>query len=95
MAFSCYSHVVLKSALVRARIDPVLKKKAEAILSRVGLDQSEAVRVYYRAVVNAGGVPFPLRIPNAETRKALADVKAGRVKTFSSTEALFRDLKGR
>jgi DNA-damage-inducible protein J len=63
---------------VRARIDGDLKASAEAILSRVGLNPSDAIRLFYTHITLVGGLPFDVRIPNAETRKAIRDARAGR-----------------
>ena len=39
-----------KETTVRARIDPVLKAKAEKILEKVGLSPSEAIRLFLQQV---------------------------------------------
>lgn len=82
------------TATVHARVSPTLKKRAEGILARVGLNPSDAVRLLYSQVVEVQGLPFPVRIPNAETRKALAEARSGKLKGFDSVEELFADLKG-
>lgn len=62
---------------VRARIDPALKANAESILSEVGLNASDAIRLFYTHVTLVGGLPFAVRVPNAETQQAMRDAKAG------------------
>jgi len=84
-----------KTAFVRARIEPSIKKKAEIILSRIGISPSEAINVFYRRVVSDKGIPFSLNIPNAETRKAIENAKSGKnLKSYSSAEAMFTDILG-
>ena len=66
-----------KTAMIRARVEPRLKKSAETVLRRVGLTPTEAVRLFYRQVTLQGGLPFAVRIPNAKTRKAMGDALKG------------------
>jgi DNA-damage-inducible protein J len=80
---------------VRARIDGDLKASAEAILSRVGLNPSDAIRLFYTHVTLVGGLPFDVRIPNAETRKAIRDATAGRNLTrYASFEEFEKSMLG-
>ena len=58
-----------KTGMIRARIDPDLKVRAEAILGTLGLNASDAIRLFYTQVTLSDGLPFDVRIPNAETRK--------------------------
>jgi len=87
-----------KTQTVRARIEPETKRKAEAILKRLGLSHSALINMTYRAVVETGGIPFSLRIPNAETARELeklrnADYRAGLV-THETVDELMADLMG-
>lgn len=73
-----------KTALVRARIEPSIKKKVEAVLFRIGISPSEAINVFYRRIANDKEIPFSLKAPNAETRKAIASVRSRKnLKTLS------------
>jgi DNA-damage-inducible protein J len=67
-----------KSAMINTRLEPKLKKSSEAILAKIGLSTSEAITLFLSQVVMHRGLPFPARIPNAETRKALQEAKEGR-----------------
>jgi DNA-damage-inducible protein J len=66
---------VEKTDMIRARVEPKLKSDAETILESLGLTASDAIRVFYKQIVLRKGLPFDLLIPNAETRKALAEYK--------------------
>ncbi len=55
-----------KSAKVQARTEPELKKKAENIFHELGLNQTDAINLFYRQVVLQYGLPFPIKIPNAK-----------------------------
>lgn len=67
---------VSKSDVVRARIQPKVKRDAESILKRLGVSHSTFINMSYRAVVEAGGIPFSLHVPNAKTAKVLRDSRA-------------------
>lgn len=76
VAQMCYNvHMTTKTAFVRARIEPSVKKKAEMVLSKIGISPSEAISVFYRRIVSDKGIPFSLNVPNAETRKAIESSK--------------------
>jgi antitoxin component of RelBE/YafQ-DinJ toxin-antitoxin module len=64
-----------KETTVRARIDPALKAKAENLAEGRSLP-SEAVRLFQQVTFHKG-LPFEVRIPNAET-KGLESAKSGR-----------------
>jgi DNA-damage-inducible protein J len=67
-----------KTDTIRARVEPKLKAEAESILDRLGMNPSDAIRVFYKQVVMRKGLPFDLVIPNAGTRRAMRDVNRGR-----------------
>jgi DNA-damage-inducible protein J len=64
-----------KSDVVRARIEPKVKKDAESILKRLGVSHSTFINMSYRAVVEARGIPLSLHVPNAETAKVLREAR--------------------
>ncbi len=59
-----------KTETVRARVEPELKRDAEAVLSELGLSTSEAITLFLRQITLRRGLPFPVHIPNQETREA-------------------------
>ena len=67
-----------KTAIVRAQVEPELKKQAEARFSEWGMTVDEAITRFYERV--AGGYcsdPFSPHIPNAETIAALKEGRDG------------------
>ena len=77
-----------KSEMIRARVEPELKQAAEAVLDKLGMTPTEAITLFYKQVTLHRGLPFPVRIPNAATRRALREARAGRdVETFASVSA--------
>jgi DNA-damage-inducible protein J len=67
-----------KTETIRARVEPKLKAEAEGILNSLGMNPSDAIRMFYKQVVLRKGLPFEVIIPNAETRRAIDDVKKRR-----------------
>jgi DNA-damage-inducible protein J len=53
------------TALVQTRIDPTLKERATAVLGKMGLTVSDAVRILLTRIANEGALPFPLAIDPA------------------------------
>ena len=82
-----------KTATIRSRIEPSLKREVEAILSQLGLTASETVHLLYRQIKLQRGLPFEVRIPNTLTARTLRASKAGKnVKRFGTKKELFTDL---
>lgn len=67
-----------KTETIRARVEPRLKRDAEAILKRIGLTPSEAITLFLTQVKLRKGLPFPVRVPNAETRRAIHAAQDGK-----------------
>lgn len=80
-----------KTAMIRARMEPALKREAEAVLAEVGLSPTEAIRLFYRQISLRNGLPFEVRVPNAATKRAIAEAR-GRKKlpAFKSAADLIR-----
>jgi DNA-damage-inducible protein J len=51
----------MKTHVVRARIEGILKTEAMRVLASHGLDLSDAIRLFLRQVVARGGIPFSIR----------------------------------
>ncbi|HWE38227.1 MAG TPA: type II toxin-antitoxin system RelB/DinJ family antitoxin [Isosphaeraceae bacterium] len=82
-----------KTGMIRARIDPDLKARAEAVLGDLGLKASDAIRLFYTQITLSDGLPFDVRIPNAETRKAIRDARAGKgLNHYSSAAEMFKKM---
>jgi DNA-damage-inducible protein J len=64
-----------KTDIVRARIEPKVKRDAESILKRLGVSHSTFINMSYRAVVEEGGIPLSLHIPNKATARVLRDAR--------------------
>jgi DNA-damage-inducible protein J len=82
----------IKEAVVKARIEPSLKRETEAILGSLGISTTEAIRMFLTQVRLHQGLPFEVRMPNAATQDAMDELESGKGKRFNSVEALFDDL---
>lgn len=67
-----------KTEAIKVRVEPKLKAQAERILDQLGLDASDAIRVFYKQVVLRKGLPFDVAMPNEATRRAMRNVQKGR-----------------
>lgn len=66
-----------KTEIIRARVDSKLKADAEAVLHKLGLTASDAIRLFYRQLALRNGLPFDVKLPNAETRQAMYEIEEG------------------
>ena len=74
-------------------MDKKLKSDAEKVLRDVGVNTSDAVTMFFKQVVIQQGLPFEVRIPNKETRKAIAELEAGKGKVYTgSTKEIFDSI---
>ena len=81
-----------RTETIRARVEPELKSEAEAILKAVGLSSSEAMRLFLFQIVRQRGLPFEVKIPNAETIAAIEELEAGKGVRVNSLEDLLDDV---
>ena len=77
---------------VRARIDTNTKERAASALEAMGLTISDAIRLLMLRIADEHRLPFEVRIPNAATKAAIAELEAGNGKKFASVEDLMADL---
>jgi len=90
---SQWENELAKTAQIRARVEPDLKKKAEGILSTLGVTPTEAIRLFYRQVVLMKGIPFNIRIPNATTLETMDRTDRGEdLRSADTSEEMFDEL---
>lgn len=78
---------------VRARIDTDTKNRAAEALEAMGLSISDAIRLLMLRIADERRLPFEVKVPNATTRKAIAELDAGQGKRFANVAALMADLE--
>lgn len=84
------------TAMIHVRVDEEVKTQATETLALMGLSVSDAVRVFLKRVVAEQAMPFDVRVPNAETRAAMAeadDIVRDRNARFATAQDLFDDLE--
>ena len=84
------------TAMIHVRVDEDVKAQAAETLASMGLSVSDAVRVFLKRVVVEKAMPFDVRVPNAESRAAIAEAETivhGRNTRFDTAQDLFDDLE--
>lgn len=84
------------TTMVHVRVDEQIKTQATETLAAMGLSVSDAVRVFLMRVVADKQMPFALKVPNAETRAAMADadeIARTRRARFGTATDLFNDIE--
>jgi DNA-damage-inducible protein J len=84
------------SSMVHVRIDETTKVQAAEALQAMGLSVSDAIRLFLCRVVADQALPFELKVPNAETRAAIAEARSmtpAQRKRFTKAEQLFAELE--
>jgi len=77
---------------VRARVDAVAKKEAEAVLKPMGLTTADAIRMMIVQIAKDKALPFEPFMPNEETIAAIQAARRGEVVKAGTIENLFADL---
>ena len=95
-----------KTATLNLRINPEVKKDAEAVLKQLGVPLSTAIDMYLRQIVLTGSIPFAVSLPDvprrvdadamsveelrAEILKGIEDIDAGNVQDAKAAFEEFR-----
>ena len=85
----------LKITDVRSRVEPEIKEHAAQVLAQCGLTLSDGIRLFLRQVIAERGLPFDVKVPNAETQAAMAEARAIGKARFRDANELMRDLEAR
>ena len=91
-----------KTTTLNLRVNPIVKKQAEEVLTQLGMPISTAINIYLKQISITGGIPFAVTLPKAPDRinadlmsdeeihtklkKGYDDIKKG--KTQDAKEAL-------
>ncbi len=59
-------HIGYVSAIAKSRIDPELKRQAEAVLKEIGLKPRAALELFYKQIVKRRAIPFPVQADSPE-----------------------------
>ena len=96
-----------KTATLNLRVNPNVKERAEAVLSRLGIPMSTAIDMYLNQISLTGGIPFAVTLPkapdainadlmtkeelHAKLQKGYEDMQAGRTQDAASAFTKFRE----
>lgn len=54
-----------KTVTMNLRVNPTVKRQAEAVLKQIGIPMATAVDMYLRQISMKGGIPFPVTVSGA------------------------------
>ena len=84
---------MIKTAMVRARVEPELKNQAESVFHRLGLNATQAITIFYRQVELRDGLPFDVVVPTMTTKRTFEASEAGRdLVVCQDADDMFRKL---
>jgi DNA-damage-inducible protein J len=85
-----------RTSMLHVRIDDETKEQATEALEAMGLSVSDAVRLFLKRVVADQAFPLELKVPNAETRAAMAEadeIAARHRARFATADDMFAELE--
>ncbi|PKG36943.1 type II toxin-antitoxin system RelB/DinJ family antitoxin [Psychromonas sp. Urea-02u-13] len=84
----------MKTEMLTTRIDHDTKLAFTHICDEVGLSPSQAIKLFARAVINYGGIPFELKVkqPNSVTANAIYELSQGKGNKAESVTTLISEL---
>ncbi len=82
----------MSSTLLTVRTDERLKRSVGKTLQKLGLNHSSAINIFYHAIEEYHGLPFPVKIPNEETIKAMHELQSGGGDVYDSAEEFFKKM---
>ena len=96
-----------KTATLNLRVNPIVKERAEEVLSKLGVPMSTAIDMYLNQISLTGGIPFAITLPKApdtinadlmtaeelhtKLQKGYDDIAAGNVQNAASAFDRFRE----
>lgn len=96
-----------KTATLNLRVNPIVKERAEEVLSKLGVPMSTAIDMYLNQISLTGGIPFAVTLPkapdtinadsmtaaqlHAKLQKGYDDIEAGKVQDAAEAFAKFRE----
>ncbi len=84
----------MKTEMLCSRIDHDTKLVFTNVFDDMGLSTSQALKLFAKAVINYGGIPFELKAntPNTMTASAIDELEARNGSKAETVEELFKDL---
>jgi DNA-damage-inducible protein J len=84
----------MKTDMLSTRIDHETKVAFMHICDEMGLSPSQAIKLFARAVINYGGIPFELKVPqpNETSAAAMQELLEGKGHRAETLDRLLTDL---
>lgn len=84
----------MKTEMLSTRIDHDTKVAFTDICDEVGLSPSQAIKIFAKAVINHGGIPFDVKAkrPNSATLQAIQELEQGLGHQADNVKHLFTEL---
>jgi DNA-damage-inducible protein J len=79
-------------AIIKSRIDVDLKAEVESVLSALGMTVSDVMRITFAQIAARKGLPFDVKLPNAETLSALKESDAALARLRAGAKPRFNQL---
>ncbi|KZY62456.1 damage-inducible protein J, partial [Oleiphilus sp. HI0061] len=81
----------MKTEMLSTRIDHDTKLAFTNVCDDMGLSTSQALKLFAKAVINYGGIPFELKAktPNTLTANAIEELESGNGTKAGTIEELF------
>ena len=78
------------TATISFRTDPTIKR--EALYADMGMDLSTAINIFLRQSIRENGMPFKITRDNPSSIEARRQAETHDGESFTSTDALMKDL---
>ncbi len=81
--------------MISTRIDHGTKLEFTQVCEEIGLSPSQAIKLFAKAVINYGGIPFEIKKkqPNKITLQAIQELSEGKGHKVNNTSSLFNELE--
>ena len=85
----------MADSVIRARLDPTVKKKATRALKRMGLTTSGVLRLLMVRIAEEEKLPFEPLAPNKKTISAMKEARRGGLKSYRNADEMLAALNGK
>lgn len=79
----------VKENSLNIRLNADLKEEVGCILKELGLNHSEAIRLFYRQVLLSRGIPFEVKLPSKSLMKSIEQYENNEIEFVDSVDDLF------
>ncbi len=96
-----------KTTTLNLRVNPDVKRRAEEVLSQIGIPMSVAIDIYLKQIAMKGGIPFSVTLPKlpisvnadlmtvndirSKLKEGYSDIEKGNVQDVTGAFKRFRE----